>query len=143
MPKTSKNAEATNEIEADFYYALADRARTLRGRRNDLTLTRCGALMGVTEGMASLKFKGSKWSSFEVRVMADAFGVSPAVLYGDEPMPEPTRPAMVTKLDPSKNADRPTKDYGFEVSPVISIIDRLRTVTHEHDRLDPVTQIGA
>lgn len=117
MPKLSKNAEATNEFEADFYYALADRARTLRGRQPELTLTKCGALMGITESMASLKFKGAKWSAFEVGVMADAFGVSPAVLFGSEAMPDPTRPARVTTLDASKNVGKSrTKDYGYDVS---------------------------
>lgn len=110
MPKTSKNAESVDEFEADFYYALADRARTLRGRRPELTLARCGELMGITESMASLKFKGRKWSAFEVRVMADAFGVSSAVLLGDETMPEPTRPAKVTALDTTKNAELRTLD---------------------------------
>ena len=106
MQKTSKKQAQVDDREADLYYALADRARTLRGRMPGLTLSKCGNLMGVTESMASLKFKGSKWSAFEVRVMAEAFGVHVGVLYGDEPMPEPTRPAMVTTLDPSKNAQR-------------------------------------
>ena len=100
MPKPSKNVEEVEAEEADFYYALADRARTLRGRHSELTLARCGALMGVTESMASLKFKGAKWSAFEVEVMAKAFKVSPSVLFGSESMPEPVRPARVTKLQP-------------------------------------------
>lgn len=122
MPKPSKNTDALDEFEADFYYALADRARTLRGRHTELTLVKCGALMGVTESMASLKFKGSKWSAFEVKVMAEAFGVSPAVLYGEAPMPDPVRPATVTELDTSKNAKRDASDYSSVVSrPVASL----------------------
>lgn len=116
MPKPSKKQNGIEDREADLYYQLADRARTLRGRNPQLTLAVCGNLMGVTESMASLKFKGSKWSAFEVRAIADAFKVSTAVLYGDEPMPEPTRPASVTALDVARNADRRTTDYGSEGS---------------------------
>lgn len=113
MPKTSKNAIDTNELEADFYYALADRARTLRGRHPELTLVKCGALMGVTESMASLKFKGAKWSAFEVLVMADAFSVSPDVLYGTDPMPEPQRPARVTSMSGARNSSKKITNRSF------------------------------
>jgi hypothetical protein len=125
MPKTSKKNLELEDREADLYFALADRARTLRGRNPRLTLAVCGELMGITESMASLKFKGSKWSAFEVRVMADAFQVKTGVLYGDEPMPEPTRPAVITVLDTSKNVG-PT---GLE--PMTSTVEsgRLATVT--------------
>ena len=98
--------EERAEYEDAFHYAIADRASTLR-RRRGMTLTQCGAIMGVTESSASLKFSGKgKWSAWEVRRMADTFEVTVGVLYGDEPMPEPNRPATVTTLDTTKNANR-------------------------------------
>ncbi len=124
MPKPSMKRANLEEREADLYYALADRARTLRGRNPQLTLAKCGDLMGVTESMASLKFKGRKWSAFEVRVMADAFGVKTSVLYGDDPMPEPTRPAIISTIDTGRNVGRmglePMTD-GSWVAPVTPI----------------------
>lgn len=108
MNEALKNDE--HDRESALHYAIADRASTLR-RRRGMTLTQCGNIMGVTESSASLKFSGKgKWSAWEVQQMADTFGVSVAVLYGDESMPEPTRPATVTELDTSKNANRVISD---------------------------------
>ena len=64
--------EALKTVERDgyedaFHYAIADRASTLR-RRRGMTLAQCGAIMGLTESSASLKFSGKgKWSAWEVR----------------------------------------------------------------------------
>ena len=97
---------ATPDPEGEMEYAIGDRASTLR-RRAGLTLVECGRIIGVTESSASLKFNGKgKWSAWEVHEMAATLGVTVSVLYGDEPMPEPTRPATVTTLDVSRNIEK-------------------------------------
>ncbi|GAB3805588.1 hypothetical protein GCM10028798_27700 [Humibacter antri] len=91
-------------------YAIGDNVATLR-RRNKMTLKQVGALIGVGESAASLKLNGiNPWQAHEVRILADHFGVKVGVLFGDDPMPNPTAPARIRRLDSTRNAKRPLSD---------------------------------
>ncbi len=97
-------------IADNIDYGIGDRVNTLM-RRKGYTRETFGALFGIGASAMSLKINGKRtWAAWEVRVAADNLGVSVAVLYGDEPMPEPARPAVVTEIDTTKNAERQRTD---------------------------------
>lgn len=90
---------------------IGENVATLR-RRANLTVKQVGDLIAVGESAASYKIKGTNpWKAKEVRILADRFHVSVGVLYGDDPMPLPTAPARVTRLDPSKNSGKNMNRY--------------------------------
>lgn len=97
--------QETRDQAYDLYYAIGDRADTLRRRRR-MTQKQLGMTIGITESAMSYKLSGQNpWTAYEVATVARALAVTIGVLYGDEPMPEPTRPARITRIDTSKNAD--------------------------------------
>jgi hypothetical protein len=118
--------DALEQTIIDIDYAIGDRVNTLM-HRHGYTRKAFGLLLGLGQSAMSLKVGGHRpWTAMEVKVAADVLKVNVAVLYGDEAMPEPTRPATVTTLDTSKNAVGPTG-----LDPVTSTVEygRLATVT--------------
>lgn len=117
--------DALQEQVADLDYAIGDRVNTLM-HRHGFTRKTLGAMLGIGPSAMSLKVGGQRpWSATEVQVAASHLNVSVAVLFGDEPMPEPTRPAAITKLDPKRNADRRTLDYGSDGSNVTQMFGKV------------------
>lgn len=117
--KMSSMDTQRQEAADDLDYAIGDRVNTLM-RRRGYTRKSMGVVFGLGESAMSLKLNGKRtWSAFDVRLAADELNVTVAVLYGDEPMPEPTRPARITSIDTTKNAgNQRTTDYGYEDSVV-------------------------
>lgn len=102
---------ALQEEVANLDYAIGDRINTLL-HRHSLTRKTFGAKLGIGPSGMSLKIGGRRtWSATEVKIAADILGVKVGVLYGEDPMPDPARPTVVTPLDPSKNAKMRTLDY--------------------------------
>ena len=104
--------EAEQQNVVDLDYAIGERVDTLR-RRFGYSHDEFGAILGVGGSAVSLKLRGKRgWSAMDVKTSADVLGVRVAVLYGDEPMPEPTRPGLLRVLDTSKNS--PVGPTGLE-----------------------------
>jgi len=95
---------AKSEQADDIDYAIGDRVNTLM-RRANFTREGFGSIFGISGSAMSLKLAGKRtWAAWEVRRAADTLAVAVAVLYGDEPMPEPTRPARVIDMSTKQKA---------------------------------------
>lgn len=98
------------DARADFDYAVSDRIGTLR-KRVGVTQRQLALAIGITESSMSDKLHLGPWNAWELSVIAPMLNTSIDVLYGVDPMPEPTRPARVTRLDPKRNARKITNGY--------------------------------
>ncbi|TFC30205.1 hypothetical protein E3O55_08315 [Cryobacterium sp. MDB1-18-2] len=75
-----------DEVIGDTVHQLMWRARE--------TQTSLAPLLSLGQSALSLKIRGRRpWSALEVDVMARHFGVSPAVLFGFEPIPDGWAPS--------------------------------------------------
>lgn len=96
--------DTLSKVVSEIDYAIGDRVETLM-RRAGYNKTTLGRVFQLSPSAMSLKLRGQRsWSAVDVSLAAATVGVRVAVLYGEEPMPEPTLPARVTPLDTSKNA---------------------------------------
>ena len=92
------------QIVSELDYAIGDRVETLM-RRAGYNRTSLGHVFDLGASAMSLKLRGRRaWSVVDLQRASAILGVRMAVLVGEEPMPEPTLPAVVTVLDTSKNA---------------------------------------
>ena len=120
--------DALQEEVADLDYAIGDRVNTLM-HRHGYTRKAFGAKLGLGQSGMSLKISGQRtWTATEVCLAAGYLGVTVSVLYGDEPMPEPTRPATVTALDVSRNIE---KELRFDNSHRAIVTQIFRPATSE------------
>lgn len=113
-----------SKVVSEIDYAIGDRVNTLM-RRAGMNRTDMGHEFSLSPSAMSLKLRGYRaWSANDVRLAARLLRVRMAVLLGEEPMPEPTLPAPVTLLDPSRNANRPLSDYSDDrLAPVAALAD--------------------
>lgn len=93
---------AVEEAVSEIDYTIGDNVNTLR-RRARLTNAALGRHFSISASAMSLKLSGKRaWSSVDTQLAARLFGVRMAQLQGEEPMPEPTTPAVVAEIVPIK-----------------------------------------
>ena len=102
-------------------YVIGENVDTLR-RRAGLTKAQLATRFQVSPSAMSLKLSGKRaWSALDVQAVARIFGVRMAQVQGEEPLPDPTSPAVITDITPMlSKRERATKlrttDYKAAVS---------------------------
>ena len=81
-------------------YVIGENVDTLR-RRAGLTKAQLATRFQVSPSAMSLKLSGKRaWSALDVQAVARMFGVRMAQVQGEEPLPDPTSPAVITDITP-------------------------------------------
>lgn len=102
-------------------YVIGENVDTLR-RRAGLTKAQLATRFQVSPSAMSLKLSGKRaWSALDVQAVARMFGVRMAQVQGEEPLPDPTSPAVITDITPMlSKRERATKlrttDYKYGVT---------------------------
>lgn len=91
-------------------YVIGENVDTLR-RRAGLTKAQLATRFQVSPSAMSLKLSGKRaWSALDVQAVARMFGVRMAQVQGEEPLPDPTSPAVITDITPMlSKRERATK----------------------------------
>lgn len=77
-------------------FTIGENVDTMR-RRSGLTTAALGERFGVSASAMSLKLRGQRsWSAQDLHDASRLFSVRIAVLIGEEPLPDPSAPAVVS-----------------------------------------------
>lgn len=94
--------EAVAKAVSVIDYTVGEITDTLR-RRAGMTTAALGERFGLSASAMSLKLRGQRaWSARDIHDAAQMFGVRMAVLTGEEPMPDPTSPAIITDFSAAR-----------------------------------------
>lgn len=113
--------EAVNAAVSGIDFTVGENVNTLR-RRAGMTNATLGRMFRLSSPAMSLKLRGLRaWSARDIQAASEVFGVRMAQLQGEEPLPAPTAPGRITRMDERRKEDGPT-DFTVESG-------RLATIT--------------